>query len=87
MKPKNNAFKDGGWGAWEVGVRVSNLDFSDDAVSSSYRGELDNWTLGLNWYLNPNMRIMWNYVDTELDRDYCSKNDASAFMTRFQIDF
>ena len=46
-------------------------------------------TLGVNWYLNPNTRVMLNYVkaDPTLDSDGDSDGDADLFGMRFQIDF
>ena len=50
-----------GLGAWEVGYRYSWLDLNDFTVGLK-GGIATDHTFGLNWYLNPNMRIMWNYV-------------------------
>ena len=100
LKPKNNAFEDGGLGAWELGVRLSSIDLTNGLVTPEdpdgfgplpapapkTPGELDNVTVGLNWYLNPNTRIMFNYVVADLERAEVDE-DVSAFMTRFQIDF
>ena len=47
---------EGGWGAWEAAVRHSWLDLDDTG------GELNDVTVGLNWYLNANARLMLNYV-------------------------
>jgi phosphate-selective porin OprO/OprP len=46
-------------GAIELTARYSELDLSDEAVNA---GRLDTTTLGVNWYLNPNTRVMLNYV-------------------------
>jgi phosphate-selective porin OprO/OprP len=70
----------GGLGAWEVGVRYSQVDLNDSIVSG---GELDDITIGLNWHLNPNVRVMLNYVRADLD----DVGDADIFQTRFQVDF
>ena len=65
VKIKNNAFsKEHGLGAWELAARISNLDLTDGAVDS---GELDDMTLGVNWYLNPNTKVMVNYIVADLD--------------------
>jgi phosphate-selective porin OprO/OprP len=47
-----------GLGAWEVALRYSWLDVSDAPVNG---GHLEEYTLGLNWYWNPNFRVQWNY--------------------------
>lgn len=79
VKPNKN-FGSGGWGAWEVAARYSSVDLSDSGISG---GELDNITAGLNWYLNPNTRLMWNYV--RADKDDVGK--ANMLLMRLQIDF
>lgn len=70
-------------GAWEVAARCSSIDLFDGSVDG---GEEDNVTVALNWYMNPNTRIMLNYQYLDLDRDTVS-DDASAVQARFQIDF
>ncbi|MGD2174750.1 MAG: porin [Candidatus Brocadiaceae bacterium] len=89
VKPNTNFDGKGGWGAWELAARYSNVDLNDADITDA--GELDNVTLGLNWYLNPNMRVMWNYVHASLDEadlgDGGDSGDGNAFMMRFQVDF
>jgi phosphate-selective porin OprO/OprP len=48
-----------GCGAWQVGVRFSYINLNDGAVQG---GLIYDWTFGLNWYLNPNMRLQLNYI-------------------------
>jgi phosphate-selective porin OprO/OprP len=55
----DRALGKGGRGAWELAGRYSYLDLNSGAVSG---GALHDWTLGLNWYANLNMRVMFNYV-------------------------
>ena len=66
----------GGIGAWELAVRYSHtdLDFHDGtaglaATADSIRGGVqDIWTFGANWYLNPNVKLMFNYLHIDADR-------------------
>src|SRR3989304_2241479 len=64
VKPKKN-FKWGeGIGAIELAARYSALDLADEDISG---GPLQDTTVGVNWHLNPNMRIRLNYVHSEAD--------------------
>jgi len=47
-----------GWGAWQVGFRYNYLDLNDQGFNG---GKLNDYTWGLNWFLNPNMKVQWNY--------------------------
>ena len=51
-------------GAWQVGARYSRLDLRDTGIDG---GIVEDVTLGLNWYLNPNMKVQGNYVFTQRD--------------------
>lgn len=45
-------------GAWQVGARYCFTDLNDGPING---GTLHEVTIGLNWFLNPNMKIQWNY--------------------------
>ena len=77
---RNFRSKDNGLGAWEVAIRYSTIDLNDGIVQG---GQLDDVTLGLNWYLNFNTRVMFNYVMADLK----GVGDVNIFQTRFQIFF
>ena len=79
VKPKKN-FGAGGLGAWELAARYSHLDLTDEEVEG---GELDDITVGLNWYLNPNTRFMFDYVHADLDE----VGQSDTFQMRTQVDF
>lgn len=51
-----------GWGAWQILARYSSLNLNDGALQG---GQVADWTLGINWFLNPNMKIQANYVYTD----------------------
>lgn len=66
----------GGLGAWELALRYSSTDLNDreglpgvaapaDAVRG---GEQNIWTLGINWYVNANLRFLFNYLRIDVDR-------------------
>lgn len=55
----------GGWGAWELAARYANLDLNDGAFVG---GESNVFTTALNWYINSNVRLMFDYsrvIDTD----------------------
>jgi phosphate-selective porin OprO/OprP len=86
VKPKNNfSLKEPGWGAWELAARYSTIDLNDEDIQG---GEEYNITGGLNWYLNPNTRIMFNYVYADLkNRAGVEDDHINIFEARFQVDF
>lgn len=71
-----------GWGAVEVGARISHIDISDGVLDG---GRETNLTLGANWYLNENLRIMTNYVHGSVERDGVD-GSFDAVQMRLQID-
>jgi phosphate-selective porin OprO/OprP len=79
-KPRQN-FRAGsaGRGALELVARYSSLDLTDGAVTG---GRLEDFTLGLNWYLNPNCRVMVNGVYADLE----GAGSSRALLIRFQTD-
>ena len=81
VKPINN-YGENGWGAFEIAARVSQMD-----LSSVENGTLDDITLGLNWYLNPNTRVMMNYVMGEMTNYQGEITKENAVMMRVQLDF
>jgi phosphate-selective porin OprO/OprP len=79
----NKNFREGGLGAWEVAVRFSGIDLEDDNANGGKEHDL---TLGLNWYFNPNAKLMFNYVRAMIDR-ISYEGDLDIFQMRAQIDF
>jgi len=61
-KPKNNVGA-GGLGAWQVATRYDHVDLNDGRTRG---GVLGQWTVGLNGYLSPNARLMFNYASGRL---------------------
>lgn len=87
-------------GSLELALRYSSVDLNDeDSLMEAGEedlvlgGEADQWTLGLNWRLNPYIRIMGNLsrVDhdefADEDGDLVGDDDFSIFQLRFQLNF
>jgi phosphate-selective porin OprO/OprP len=75
----------GGWGALELGLRYSYVDLNDEGIKG---GKESNLTAGLNWYLSPNFRFMFNYIRARVkDRKIppVDSGRADIFQARFQI--
>lgn len=84
----------GGCGAWEIAARWSYLDVTDRQIQG---GMMQNMTAGLNWYVNPNCKCVFNYVHswadsrpirngTILSNDFIS-SQTDVFGMRCQLDF
>jgi Phosphate-selective porin len=83
VKPKSE------YGAWEVAVRYSTIDLNDGPIRG---GDEDNVTVGLNWYANPYIRFMVNYIkvyssqfDSALGRNI--DDEPNILQLRAQVDF
>lgn len=83
----------GGLGAWELGVRYSDMDLNyHQGAAGTYvpttansvirGGEEQNITAGLNWYLNPVVRFMFDYSHVKIDRlsPGTSANNVSTWL-------
>jgi phosphate-selective porin OprO/OprP len=80
VKPKENFAGNKGSGAWELALRYSHSDLNSEDITG---GEQSDITLGVNWYLNPVTRIMFNHIW----EDVKNTGKASIFEVRFQVDF
>ncbi len=80
-----------GTGAWEVGYRFSYVDFLDGLVATNGAGRVWDHTVGVNWYLNPYARVMFNYVNSRADRvtggTLIPNGHMDIFEVRAQVDF
>jgi phosphate-selective porin OprO and OprP len=54
-----------GWGAWEIGARLSFIDLNNDGVGG---GRAVNYTFGLHWYLTNNCSVMYNFIHSNFDK-------------------
>jgi len=76
---------DGGPGAWEIALRYANLNLNDAMIEG---GEMNDITVGVNWHLNNNTRMMLNYIMSDVEdwEEYAGGSDDIIGL-RFQIDF
>jgi phosphate-selective porin OprO/OprP len=78
-KPDHPFSWGGGWGAWEVAARYSELDLNwqDGCLGASPACDAPAWgirggdqqiaTLGVNWYLNNNLKMQFDYSHVDFD--------------------
>ena len=85
---------DAGWGALELVARYGELSIDDDAFplfanpAKSASGA-QAWTIGLNWYLTSNFKLVANYSQTSFDAALgaAPREDEKTFFTRAQFSF
>ncbi len=72
-------------GAWQLAARYSYVDTNSRGING---GTLSDLTLGVNWILNPNTKIQWNYdYATRGGLGAANNGDLHAFGMRMQFDF
>ena len=76
------------WGAWEIAARYSQMNLNDQNIRG---GELKSTTLGVNWYLNTNVRFMFNWIHGQVDKATAANLDIGAkydvYSMRTQVAF
>jgi len=84
--PKNSFLGGKGAGAWEVALRYDTLDLNDGTVQG---GEMDTYSLGVNWYQNQYARMTFNYIMTDTDENaFSAAHDSpSMLLLRQQVFF
>ncbi|HBJ36305.1 MAG TPA: porin [Planctomycetaceae bacterium] len=93
--PKSSLCKNcSGYGAWEIASRCSYLDLSDQAIEG---GEMLNLTTGLNWYVNPYCKCVFNHIHSwtqarptrngTIIGNQLLAAQTDAYAMRVQIDF
>ncbi len=75
----------GGSGAWELVARFSHIDLTDQEIIG---GQQDDFTFGVNWYPNANLRFSFNYINILNVEGGESDNDQpAAYLLRAQVVF
>ena len=91
----------GGWGAWQVVARFGQLEIDraafplfSDPKSSAYSAQA--WSVGLDWWLNKNVRVSTSFSHTEFGGGggagagspaAVTRQDENVFFTRMQLAF
>lgn len=87
--------RNGKWGAWELAGRFSTLSIDDD-VFSIFSNPLSSvtdakaWTMGINWYLNRNLKFMTHFEQTFFEGGLASNGDRKTenlLLSRLQVYF
>ena len=84
-----------GWGAWEIAGRVSTMNLNDQLATANgvAGGRQTVYTAALNWYVNRNVRFMFDYLHGDVAKQISPTNagDAgskfNAFAMRTQVAF
>jgi len=93
----SNSFnpKENSWGAFELAARLSNLSvdensfplFADNAKSIQ---EINSIGVGINWYLNKNIKFSLNYEQSTFDRGAAKEADRvqeKVISSRLQLSY
>lgn len=70
-------------GAWELTARVSQLDLNDRDIEG---GRATNATLGVNWYVSKDLRLMANYINVNSKRKG-KEDNPDILLMRIQMLF
>lgn len=82
-----------GWGAFEVVARVGELNVDEDGVAAGFFSAtgvetIKNAGVGLNWYLNNNLKLAVNYNQTSFSNfSGPDREDDKSIFTRLQLQF
>jgi phosphate-selective porin OprO/OprP len=88
-----------GWGAWELVARIHELKIDDDAFTGGANSFANIATsaskakaigVGVNWYLNQNVKWSLDYEQTEFEGGAAGgadRGDEKVLLTRFALGF
>ena len=80
-----------GWGAWELAARYSIMNLNDNTSSGLKGGAAAGAgngiiggrqqvvTLGVNWYVNSNIKFLLNYLHGTIDKSSTSGENGASF--------
>ncbi len=91
------SLQNGGWGAWQVVARYADLNVDSAAfptfATAGSASEAKAWSVGLNWYLNRDIRINTSFSRTTFTAGgtaaptAVTKQPENAIFTRIQLSF
>jgi phosphate-selective porin OprO/OprP len=99
FQPKSRfSLADRTWGAFEIVARVMSLSVSDEAFAGgadsfadplAAASQADSWGVGLNWYLNENVKWLLDYERTSFDGGAATgdREDEDAAQLRLAVGF
>ncbi len=97
MEPRNPLSLDKGhWGAWELALRYAQINLDPDSFAFQLADPTFNvlraksTTVGVNWYLNSNVRMSGNFVHTDFvgaGPAYRAADHENGLMFRMQMVF
>ena len=79
--PVSRPVNQGGWGALELAFRYSNTDLTDGTLEG---GEMDIYSLGVNWWFTRSTSLSVNYRHITLDR-FDTQGDSSGLDARILL--
>ncbi len=83
-------------GAWELALRWARLDVDDDAFDAGFADlstsvtEAEQWAIGLNWTITPNLKAFTDYSLTQFDGGAAGgadRDDEKMIFTRLQLNY
>jgi phosphate-selective porin OprO/OprP len=98
-QPKTKfSLEDNTWGAFELKARVQSLSVGDEAFAGgadsfadplASASQADSWGLGLNWYLNENVKWLLDYEHTTFEGGAATgdRTDEDAIQLRLAVAF
>ena len=98
VTPKNNFdLSAGNWGAFELAGRYGELNIDHNAFDDGFANLNTSisrekaWAAGINWYLNTNLKIVFDFEQTKFRRGAVvgvnndNRKTENLFTTRFQL--
>jgi phosphate-selective porin OprO/OprP len=73
-----------GRGAWELAFRYSKIDLTDENILGN---DLQDFTVGLNWYWNGYARTRFNYIRAFLDDPTVGRSVTNIYGVRIDFEF